>query len=213
MFVPLLSAEDGYGVTYGGQFAVAGSVASTSRVVFPLTWGADKRAAAEYQKEVGGRLAPKLRAGGLMERRTNPYFRSDADRASVYARGEWRVRGPVFAATTVARQRSTLLGRTDRTTSIGADVTLDTRIDPLLPTNAIYARATFAHLIFPGQAINRIEVDARGYIGVYRGSVLCLRLVREDVSRPAPPFFKSLLGGSDTLRGFRAGSFIGDTLM
>lgn len=43
--------------------------------------------------------------------------------------------------------------------------------------------------------------------------VLALRAVREDMSRLAPPFFKSILGGSSNLRGFRAGDAIGDTLV
>ena len=37
--------------------------------------------------------------------------------------------------------------------------------------------------------------------------------MREDFSRPAPAFYKSLLGGSRNLRGFRAGHAIGDTLV
>jgi hemolysin activation/secretion protein len=59
----------------------------------------------------------------------------------------------------------------------------------------------------------RTELDATGYIGIYRGTVLAVRAVHEDMSEPAPPYFKSILGGSRNLRGFRAGASIGDTLM
>ena len=37
--------------------------------------------------------------------------------------------------------------------------------------------------------------------------------MREDFSRPAPAFYKSILGGSRNLRGFRAGRAVGDTLV
>lgn len=33
------------------------------------------------------------------------------------------------------------------------------------------------------------------------------------MSRPAPPYFKPILGGASNLRGFRAGTAIGDTLV
>src|SRR5205823_14031070 len=61
--------------------------------------------------------------------------------------------------------------------------------------------------------IVRTELEADGYLGLYRGSVLALRTLREDMSRTAPPFFKSVLGGADTLRGFRAGTAVGDTMV
>jgi hemolysin activation/secretion protein len=43
--------------------------------------------------------------------------------------------------------------------------------------------------------------------------VLALRAVREDMNRHAPPYFKSILGGAGSLRGFRAGHGVGDTLV
>ena len=33
------------------------------------------------------------------------------------------------------------------------------------------------------------------------------------MSRMAPPFFQSVLGGADTLRGFRAGTAVGETMV
>jgi len=37
MFMPILSAEDGYGLTYGARLAYAGAAGRQSRVSFPLT--------------------------------------------------------------------------------------------------------------------------------------------------------------------------------
>jgi hemolysin activation/secretion protein len=39
------------------------------------------------------------------------------------------------------------------------------------------------------------------------------RVLREDASAPLPLYLKSLAGGTDTLRGFKAGSAAGDTLV
>jgi outer membrane protein assembly factor BamA len=149
----------------------------------------------------------------MVQRRTHPFYQSDADRLRTWVRGEWRLARPLFLGTTAAWQKAMLLNRTDRTRSVGADLVLDTRLDPLLPGNAIYARGAVERLAFQEQTIVRTELEADGYLAVYRGSVLALRVTREDLSREAPPFFKSVLGGADTLRGFRAGTAVGDTMV
>jgi outer membrane protein assembly factor BamA len=182
-------------------------------VVFPLSWGGNKRAGAEFQHDFASRLAPRVRTGVLIQRRTHPFYQSDADRRRTWVRGEWRLAGPLFLGTTAAWQKASLLDRTDRTRSVGTDLILDTRLDPLLPSNAVYARAAIDRITFADMPRVRTELEANGYLAIYRGSVLALRVVREDISRTAPPFFKSVLGGADTLRGFRAGTAVGDTMV
>ena len=54
----------------------------TSRVLFPLSWGGDKRAGVEFQHDFASRLAPRLRSGILIQRRTHPFFQSDADKTA-----------------------------------------------------------------------------------------------------------------------------------
>ncbi|MCM3879693.1 MAG: outer membrane protein assembly factor, partial [Vicinamibacterales bacterium] len=213
MFVPLLDAEDGYGLAYGGLFAISGYRNPTQRVTTTLTWGGDKRAAAEFQKEFSSRLAPQVRAGGLVQRRTHPFYESDADRQRLWGRAEWQLAHPVRVGSEIAWQTSTLQGDTEKTKSIGADLTLDTRVDPLLPHNAVYAKAAITQLKFSGDSVLATELEGNGYVGIYQGTVLALRALREDASRPVPPYFKSILGGSSNLRGFRAGDSIGDTLV
>ena len=77
----------------------------------------------------------------------------------------------------------------------------------------MYAAASWEHLSFPGDAVDRVRLEGRGYIGLVGPAVLALRAVREDANRPLPPYLKSMLGGWSTLRGFEAGSFVGDTLV
>jgi outer membrane protein assembly factor BamA len=214
MFVPILSAEDGYGFTYGAQLAFAGRRSPRRRVVVPASWGGDKRVGAEYQQEFSKRYAPRLRAGGLLQRRTHPFFDADADRKRVWGRTEWPIVRQVHTGGEVAWQTSLLNGEEVRASSLGADVVVDTRVDPLMPHNAIFIRSAVERLSFsPSGTAVRTEIDANGYVGVYRGMVLALRAVREDFSRPAPAFYKSVLGGSRNLRGFRAGYAVGDTLV
>ena len=214
MFLPILDAEDGYGFTYGAQFAFAGRRNVRRRVVVPASWGGDKRIAVEYQQEFARRFAPRLRTGALLQRRTHPFFDEPADRTRVWGRTEWPILSDVHAGAEVAWQSTSLTGQDTEARSIGADVVIDTRVDPLMPHNAIFVRSAIERLYFSSMnTAVRIEVDANGYVGVYRGTVLALRAQRQDFSEPAPAFYKSILGGSSSLRGFRAGHAIGDTLV
>lgn len=214
MFVPILSAEDGYGFTYGAQLALAGHRTNRRRVVVPASWGADKRVGAEYQQEFTQRFAPRLRTGAFIQRRTHPFFDEDAERTRVWGRTEWSLLRDVRAGAEIAWQSSSLAGQDVGARSIGADVIIDTRVDPMTPHNAIFVRSAIErHRFSPANAAVRTAIDANGYVGLYRGTVLALRAVREDFSKPAAAFYKSMLGGSSNLRGFRAGHDIGDTLM
>jgi outer membrane protein assembly factor BamA len=214
MFVPILGAEDGYGFTYGAQFAFAGHRTTRRRVVVPVSWGGDKRVGAEYQQEFQSRFAPRLRTGAMLQRRTHPFYDDNADRTRIWGRTEWPLLRDVRTGAEIAWQSSSLAGQKVDARSIGADVIVDTRVDPLMPHNAIFVRSAIERLDFSSSnTAMRTEIDANGYVGVYRGTIVALRAVREDFSRPAPAFYKSPLGGSRNLRGFRAGRAVGDTLV
>ena len=90
---------------------------------------------------------------------------------------------------------------------------LDTRLDPFLPRNAVYARAAWDRFNLEGGAVARSELDGRGYIGLWRQNVLALRAQRTDSSGVLPPYLQPLLGGMANLRGFEAGYAAGDTLV
>jgi outer membrane protein assembly factor BamA len=213
MFAPILDAEDGYGVTYGALFSIAGHRNATQRAIIPVSWGGDKRAALEFHKELPSRLVPRIRTGVLVQRRTHPFFDSDADRKRVWARAEWPFGRGIRVASEMAWQSSVLMDDEQRTKSIGAELTVDTRVDPVLPHHALYLRAAVGGLGFTETTVLKSELDATGYLGIFRGTVLAVRLLREDMSEPVPADFKSILGGSRNLRGFRAGDSIGDTLL
>ena len=213
LFLPVLNAEDGYGLTYGARFALADPAGRNSRLSFPLTWGGTKEAAAELDKTFVRGPLDRLVAGGSISRRTNPFFEEHDDRARVWVRGERELIRAVRVGATAGFQRVSFFEARDRFTHAGADVVLDTRLDPFLPRNAVYARAAWDHFnVEPGGAA-RTELDARGYIGLIGQNILAVRALRTDSSRPLPAYLQPLLGGMANLRGFKAGDATGDTLV
>ena len=221
MFLPILGAEDGYGATYGARVAFANPAGARSQIAFPLTWGGDKRAAAEFEKTIRHAPIDRVTAGVSMSRRTNPFFDENDDRARVWGRGERQLVRGLRVGATAGWQRASFASERDRFVHAGADVVVDTRIDPGLPRNAVYFKAGWEHLRFAQssstpieqRSVNRTELDARGYVGLFRQNVLAVRAQRIDANRPLPRYLQPLLGGMANLRGFSAGSAAGDTLV
>jgi outer membrane protein assembly factor BamA len=213
MFLPMLDGEDGYGMTYGARLAIPEAVGAQSRLAFPLTWGGTRQAGAELDKSFARGPLHRVFAGASVSRRTNPFFEEDDDRARVWARVERAIVRPLRAGATIGFQRVSFLEARDTFTHAGADLVLDTRLDPLLPRNVVYARAAWDRFNLAAGAVARTELDGRGYIGLIGQNILALRALRTDSSRPLPPYLQPLLGGMANLRGFRAGYAAGDTLV
>jgi outer membrane protein assembly factor BamA len=213
MFLPILDFEDGYGVTYGARVAHAGLAGERSRVSFPLTWGGHKRAGIEFDRTFAAGPLSRVQVGSAIERRRNPAFDEDDDRRRLWIRAE-RGAGPVRGGVTVGWQRVSFADDRDDIRSIRVDAAFDTRLDPVLPRNAVFASAGAERLFFDGRpSIDRLRLDGRGYLGLFGQQVLVVRAVREDVSAPVPRYLRSLLGGWSSLRGFKAGAFTGDTVV
>jgi len=214
LFLPVLTAEDGYGLIYGARFALPDPAGSHSRLSFPLTWGGDKRAAAELQKDLGSTLEMRLEAGASISRRTHPYYERDEDRDRVWVRGEREIRHALRVGATAGWQHVSFLNADQSFTHVGADLVFDTRLDPMLARNAVYARVAWDRIDRRGAtAIDRAELEGRAHIGIFRQNVLVLRALRDDADRTLPPYLRSMLGGLANLRGFRAGTAVGDTLV
>jgi outer membrane protein assembly factor BamA len=99
-------------------------------------------------------------------------------------------------------------------TTVGADVTLDTRLDPAYPRNAVFATAAWERMSFTsGATLQRTNLDGRGYLGLLGQSVLAVRVLRQGANGPQPAYLKPLLGGWSSLRGFEAGAFVGDIVL
>ncbi len=218
MFLPLVSYTDGYGLSYGAQFSFADVLGKRSRIGVPLTWGAERRAAVEAERGFQRGPVTRVEAGAGIVRREHPFYDVPDRRGEVWARAEralplaLRVGGGVRWSDIAFGGASTpALSAEDRLTASGVDLTLDTRIDPTFPRNAVYARAAWEHLDFAsGPARRRSTLDARGYLGLFGSSVLAVRAMHGHADGPLPPYEQWLLGGPSSVRGFRTGSFVGD---
>jgi len=213
LFLPILYAEDGYGVTYGVQLARPGVAGSNSRLSFPLSWGGEKRAGAELDKMFERGVLSRLLAGGSISERTNPFFDRDDDRWQTWVRAEHQFTGTIRAGASTGWQHVSFLGADESFTQEGLDLIVDTRLDPFLARNAVYARVAWDRFNFASGGANRSQLDARGYLGLIGQPILMLRVVRDDSDKTLPPYLRPLLGGTENLRGFEAGSAIGDTLL
>jgi outer membrane protein assembly factor BamA len=213
MFLPILTAEDGYGFIYGAQLGVPNPAGRDSRLSFPLTWGGDKRAGAEIEKDFDGGLT-RLSGGASINRREHPYYDEDEDRGRVWAHADRELVRSFRAGATGGWQHVSFLGADDSFAHAGVDAVVDTRRDPLLARNAVFARAAWTHFNFAsGASNNQSELEARGYVGLIGQSVLVVRVLRNDATDPLPAYLQPMLGGLANLRGFKAGTAVGDTLV
>ncbi len=219
LFMPILDAEDGYGLTYGARAAYVDAFGPKSRLSFPLTWGGTKQAGVEFERGLGVERRTRITVGAAVQRRKNPTFLEQDTRRRVWGRVE-HARGPFRAGGAIGWQDVSFAAIRDRFRSAGVDVAFDTRLDPVLPRNAVLAASSWERLDWGPRfdsgrrgPVNRARVEGRGYLGLVGQTVLAVRAVRESSSGPLPPYLQPLLGGWSTLRGYKAGSFSGDILV
>lgn len=213
-FLPVLNYVDGYGFTYGGRITFAGALGDDGRISVPLTWGGTKRAAVELDKNFASGLISRLEGGASISSVKNPYYQLGDDRSQAWFDGSRRLTRAISAGAHVGYAAVTFGDLDDRLLSYGADLTFDTRTDPVFPRNAVFASAAWDGLD-PRESgsVNRYRLDARGYLGLIGQSVLSVRWQYGVSSSTLPSYEKFLLGGASTLRGYRAGSFAGDNVM
>jgi outer membrane protein assembly factor BamA len=214
MFLPVLNVEDGYGWTYGVRFGLQNPVGPHSRVAFPLTWGADKRAAVQVEKDFERGPVDRVTTAFSISRREHPFYEQDDDRVRLAVRAERDLLSPLRAGATAGTEQVQFLAVDTRMLQTGVDLVLDTRADPVLARNAVYARAAWDRYALTGSdAYRQYSVDLRGYAGFIGQSVVVSRFYRSGSDTAVPPFLKPILGGMDNLRGFRTGTAVGDTLV
>lgn len=224
MWLPMIEYREGYGLTYGARVSFVDRFGPRSRLSIPLTWGGERQAQVELERNFTGRALARVVGGGGVTRRENPFYELGDMRQTVWARVESAPRSWLRAGAG-ARLSDVAFGAIDdRLTTFGADVTVDTRVDPALPRSAVFVSLGIERLGFgseslgpeppPGPALSarRVIVDARGYVGLIRQAVLALRAQSVTTSEPVPAFEQQLAGGIPSLRGYDVGSFAADNL-
>ena len=212
MFLPILHSEDGYGFTYGARLSFVDRFGPRSRVSIPLSWGGERQARLQAERSFRSGPIERVFAEAGIGRRDNPHYEIGDTRTSFSARAESAVQRWLRVGGGGGIDDVSFGDLTDTIKRIGADVTLDTRVDPAFPRNAVHATFGIERLDFDATSANRRTVDVRGYVGLFRGTVLALRGVSVTSTAALPPYEHNLLGGAANLRGYDAGFEANDNL-
>jgi len=212
MFLPLLDYTEGYGVTYGVQTSFVDVLGDDGRLSVPMTWGGTRRIAAELHKRLERGPLDRVHGGMALSSSENPHFEIDADRTELWLLGERRLPGRLRIGAE-ARWSDVTFGELDDSLArYRATLEVDTRSDVSFPRNAVWARASYEWLDVSGRsrAIGRPRLEAEAYAGLLGQSVFVVRADYFGADAPVPPYEQPLLGGADSLRGWRAGEMAGD---
>jgi outer membrane protein assembly factor BamA len=212
LWMPILKFEDGYGFTYGARVSFVEPLGPRTRLSVPLTWGGERRAALEVERTFEGPILSSVTGTAATYRRINPHYDVADLRVEAGVRAEHRFGKPLRVGATARTARVEFSGEPDRHDAVGADVRLDTRLDPSFPRDAIDLRVGWEHLDFDAGSAGIWKGDLRGYVGLTGANVLALRALLARADAPVPLSEQPLLGGGDTLRGYRTGYRADDSL-
>lgn len=214
MFLPILRYEEGYGFAYGLGFSLVDVPGQGGRVSVPVTWGADRRTAFELERPFGSEAVGRLRGGGSSGRRMHPHFEVEDRRSRVWGGVERRLAFGVRAGAEAAWEEVVFGELTDRLTRVIVALEYDS-LSGIFPRDDVKLRAAVERLSLAGHpaAVFRPRVDAQAFKGVGGQAVLAARVLYEGASAPLPPYERSLLGGLGTLRGWKFGARVGDSLL
>lgn len=205
MFLPILRYDDGYGFTYGLRTSFVDRLGPRSRISVPLSWGGERQARVQLERTF--RAGPIDRVAGEfgIGRKENPHYEIGDTRTSANARVEGAVQRWFRYGVGGGVDDVSFGDVDDRLETFGADATIDTRVDPSFPRNAVHAKVGWERLKFDAGRADRNTVDVRGYLGLFRGTVLAVRGLSITSDQPLPAYEHNLLGGPSSLRGFDTG--------
>jgi len=205
MFLPILHSDDGYGVTYGMRMSFVDRLGPRSRITFPFSWGGERQVRAQLERSFTSGPVDRIAGEGGIRRRENPHFEIGDTRTFVEARVESAIQRWLRLGAGGGVEEVEFGAVTDRLTRAGGDVTVDTRVDPAFPRNAVHATFGIERLSFEAGRANRRTADVRGYLGLFGQSVLAVRAMTLSGTAPLPEYEKALLGGAATVRGYNVG--------
>lgn len=211
MFLPILHSEDGYGLTYGARFSFVDLLGPRSRITVPLSWGGERQARVQLERTFTPGSSRVSGEFGIV-RRENPHFEIGDTRVTYGGRAEGALRRWLRVGGGGRVDEVTFGDLKDTVQRLGGDVTLDTRVDPAFPRNAVQATIGWDRLLFDAGRANRQTADVQGYVGLFGQTVLALRGLSVTADAHLPPYEQSLLGGAANLRGYDAGYKADDNL-
>lgn len=219
MVGPIFKLSDEYGLTVGAKFAFVDVLGEGSRISFPLSWGGERRIGiqadfpiAERERgKVKNRLSFKLDRNRI----NNPHYDTPDNRLELGAGVDSRFRYLSFSFHGGWTDVS-FAELDDRFWTTKAAAAFDTRVDATIPGDAVYLgfdwRRDLFHDEVDNRAVNRFVVDLRGYKRLIGQLLLATQFYYAPARGPLPPYEKPFLGGGQTLRGHKAGQYIGDNI-
>jgi outer membrane protein assembly factor BamA len=213
MWLPIVEYADGYGFTYGARISFVDTLGPRSRISVPLTWGGERRAAFQADRAFDRGPLSRIEGGISISRRENPHYLVADTRQEARIRAE-RAFTPWLRVGGGARVTNVEFGEgSERQVAPSLDVTVDTRVDPAYPRNAVHLVMGIEQLRFEESAhAVRSSSEFRGYLGLIGPGVLAVRATSIRASDPLPQYEQALLGGNTTLRGYELGYRAGDNL-
>ena len=228
------AAFSGSGFTYGASLSPVNLVGRDTHVAIPLTWGATREAAFELDRLFAPNRPVTRVAGGIgIRQRTNPHYEWIDRRLTLDGRVERAFHRVVRVAGVASVSDVTFRANDDEDDEEGsmpppqppslagsgtlglwgAEVSLDTRTAADLPRNAVTASFAIDRLQFEGDDVTRFRTDARGYVGLPLASVVIVRVTQSVADDALPGYEQSVLGGEESVRGFRPGYAADDNLL
>ena len=215
LLMPILDYAVGLGVTYGARFSLVDVLGERGKLSVPLTLGGTRQAAVELEKRFGAGLVHVVHGGVSASRQENRHYRVNDRRTEVWVGADRKIADAV-RVTARAGWSDVRFGLIDeRLATYRVGLELDTRRDVGFPRDAVFARAGWQWLDPDGDAgvIAQLQLDARGFIGLFGQSVVALRAQYQGASAAVPVYAQPLLGDGGSLRGHRAGAWAGDRLV
>ena len=212
MFLPIVHSEDGYGFTYGGRVSFVDRLGPRSRISMPLTWGGERQARVQVERTFRSGPIERVSGEAGVGRRINPHYDVSDRRTSFSGRAESVVQRWLRVGAGGGVDEVRWGGEAGTVKRFGGDVTLDTRIDPAFPRNAVHAVLGIERMQFESGRADRRTADLRGYVGLFRQTVLAVRALSLTANAELPPYEHHLLGGASNLRGYDAGFKANDNL-
>ena len=214
MFLPILDYEEGYGFSYGGRISIVDTFGSGILLSVPATWGGERRAALEAEKELPGNIIDRVLAGTSYRHQIHPTFDVADDRSILWVGADRQLPYGFRISGRLSRESVEFGFRSDHLTRADATLTYRTTAEGGIPRNDVQASISIERLKFAGSpsSVLRPRFSFHGYKSISEQIIFSVRLRFDGASATLPAYEQSLLGGSATLRGWRYGDRIGDRL-
>ncbi len=209
-WLPVLRYNEGYGVAFGLQPAMADIFGGTSRLSVPLTWGGERRAAVEATRSFTGPIVSRVTASADIRQTEHPAFDVTERRSGGRVRLERQLGANLRLGAAAMRERVRFDTERADVTAYTADLTFDTRLDPAFPRNVVWGRAEVGRLDVATGVRRRHRVDGHVAIGLVAGSALTLSAFQVSADGALPAYEQAMIGGGPSLRGYRVGYRVGD---